>query len=460
MRAVVFLGPTLPVASAREVLPDAIFLPPAGQADLITAVRRHRPDVVALIDGVFLQSLSVWHKEILWALARGVAVHGASSMGALRAAECAEFGMVGVGAVYEAYASGAINDDDEVALAHADAEAGYRAASVPLVNLRATLRAAVGAGRLTSGEEALVIAATRGLYFPDRSLARILTAAGAAGLGPERVAALREVLREHFVDQKREDALELLRRLRDEPVEPPQAPADVSRSHVFDALLERDVRVERDGSEVALEDVHIHVGLNHPGFHAVREAALARLLVLNQAASLGVAVGPEEVEEETRRFLLARALNSDERVRAWLADNDLEPEEFGRLMREEALLRRMQDWARTQQFKRGSVRPVLDWLRLTGEYPEWVRRAAETERVLAAEGPFPEPPPTELGALLREHVSATGWRPDGRLDVLAEELGLHGGVHEVEFELRRQARARERMRWLVGLTDDPPAPER
>ncbi len=460
MRAVVFLGPTMPVEAAREVLPDATFLPPASQADLITAVRRHRPDVVGLIDGVFLQSLSVWHKEILWALSRGIAVYGSSSMGALRAAECAAFGMVGVGAVYEAYASGAINDDDEVALAHADAEAGYRAASVPLVNLRATLRAAVGAGRLTAAEESLVVAATRALYFPDRSLARILTAAGAAGLGPERVAALREVLREHFVDQKREDALELLRRLRDEPIERPEAPADVSRSHVFDALLERDVRVERDGSEVALEDVHIHVGLNHPSFRAVREAALARLLVLQHAASLGVDVGADEIEEEARRFRLAHALNSEERLQAWLADNDLEPQEFARLMREEALLRRMQDWARTQQFKRGSVRAVLDWLRITGEYPEWVRRAAETERILDAEGAFPEPPATGLGAVLRDHVAETGWRPDGRLDVLAEELGLLGGVHEIDYELRRQARARERMRWLVGLTHEPPAQER
>ena len=68
MKALVFLGPTMPVAVARSPLPDATFLPPARQADVLSAVETHRPDVIALIDGVFHQSLSVWHKEILYAL--------------------------------------------------------------------------------------------------------------------------------------------------------------------------------------------------------------------------------------------------------------------------------------------------------------------------------------------------------------------------------------------------------
>jgi hypothetical protein len=86
VKVVVFLGPSLPLEDARKIL-DAIYLPPAKQADLISAAINHEPDAIALIDGTFHQSLSVWHKEILFALQRGIRVFGASSMGALRAAE-------------------------------------------------------------------------------------------------------------------------------------------------------------------------------------------------------------------------------------------------------------------------------------------------------------------------------------------------------------------------------------
>ena len=45
----------------------------------------HRPRAIGIIDGYFQQVPSVWHKEILWAMAQGVHVFGSASMGALRA---------------------------------------------------------------------------------------------------------------------------------------------------------------------------------------------------------------------------------------------------------------------------------------------------------------------------------------------------------------------------------------
>ncbi len=95
---VVFLGPSLDVTTAETILPGATFLPPICQGQLLSAVDRHQPGVVGIVDGEFGQSLSVWHKEILHVLGRGVRVFGASSMGALRAAECDVYGMEGVGA--------------------------------------------------------------------------------------------------------------------------------------------------------------------------------------------------------------------------------------------------------------------------------------------------------------------------------------------------------------------------
>src|SRR6185503_6037302 len=125
LKAVIFLGPSLPLDEAREIL-DAVYLPPAQQCDLLTATVNEKPDVIGLIDGMFLQSLSVWHKEILFALDQGILIYGSSSMGALRAAETSSFGMVGIGEIYRMYASGELIDDDEVALAHAPADQQYK----------------------------------------------------------------------------------------------------------------------------------------------------------------------------------------------------------------------------------------------------------------------------------------------------------------------------------------------
>src|SRR5262245_36085982 len=94
---VIFLGPSLDLQEAHRILPDARFLPPAAQADLSSAVSTFKPGLVGLIDGLFSESLSVWHKEVVFALSQGVEVFGAASMGALRAAELAPLGMRGIG---------------------------------------------------------------------------------------------------------------------------------------------------------------------------------------------------------------------------------------------------------------------------------------------------------------------------------------------------------------------------
>ena len=119
----VFVGPTLDIRAARQLLPDATFLPPVSQGDVLRSATR-RPTAIGIIDGRFHDVPAVWHKEILWALSRGIPVYGSASMGALRAAELAPYGMRGVGKIFEAYHSGLLNDDDEVAVAHGDADTG------------------------------------------------------------------------------------------------------------------------------------------------------------------------------------------------------------------------------------------------------------------------------------------------------------------------------------------------
>src|SRR5262249_38218406 len=92
--AIVFAGPSLPRREILRLFP-ADLRPPAARGDVWRAML-DSPRVIVLIDGVFESQPSVWHREILEALAAGITVFGASSMGALRAVELASDGMIGV----------------------------------------------------------------------------------------------------------------------------------------------------------------------------------------------------------------------------------------------------------------------------------------------------------------------------------------------------------------------------
>ena len=92
------------------------------QGELYVAAHA-KPAAIGMVDGYFDGVPAVWHKEVLWALQAGIAVFGASSMGALRAAELHSFGMRGIGRIFEDYRDGRLTDDDEVALLHGPAEA-------------------------------------------------------------------------------------------------------------------------------------------------------------------------------------------------------------------------------------------------------------------------------------------------------------------------------------------------
>ncbi len=141
-RIIVFLGPSLDRESAEKILP-ADYRPPAKRGDLLRAVEDGAA-IIGLIDGVFHQESAVAHREILTAMKKGVRVIGASSMGALRAAEMDTLGMTGIGEVYRMYKSGELESDDEVALVF-DPVSGY-SLSEPLINIRFTLRKAEAAG--------------------------------------------------------------------------------------------------------------------------------------------------------------------------------------------------------------------------------------------------------------------------------------------------------------------------
>lgn len=201
----VFVGPSLPDAAAFAG-PGMRILPPARQGDIMTAIDGGA-SAIGLIDGEFEHVAPVWHKELLFALSRGLPVLGAASMGALRAVECATYGMIGIGAIHADYHHGRRHDDGDVALAYGPAELGYTAVSIPLVNVDATLDNGHRLGLLTEDMRVRLHDAARQIFFKDRSWKNIVAEAG------EDWPTLKPLIRKAWHDQKRMDALELIETL-------------------------------------------------------------------------------------------------------------------------------------------------------------------------------------------------------------------------------------------------------
>jgi hypothetical protein len=218
MTTVVFVGPTLPAAEVAARLPGARVLPPVAMGDVLALVRRRGARRIAIIDGAFERMAAVWHKEILIALERGVEVWGAASMGALRAAELAAFGMRGVGAVYRDFAAGRLVADDEVAVAHLPAEYGHRATSEALVNLRHGI---ARAPMLSARTRAQLVELARARFYRERSWDALIADARAAGLPRRQLDGLAAWPRP---DRKAADARLLLRRLADPAAVIPRTP--------------------------------------------------------------------------------------------------------------------------------------------------------------------------------------------------------------------------------------------
>jgi len=471
VNVVVFLGPSLPLDEARAICPTATIRPPAAQSDIVTAVEAHGAEAIGLIDGTFRQSLSVWHSEICYALSRGVEVYGASSMGALRAAETARFGMVGVGRVHQWYADGTITADDEVALAHGGAESGYQQLSEPLVNIRASLAQAMTGSLLDQAAHDLVVEVARSIYYPERSVPTILAGCRERGMDDATVARVADALTTGYVDVKRLDARELLMRLHERESAParPAAPTfEFAGPYVFQTLYNHDRRIDREGIEAPLQLVAEHVAIHCPEFAEIRDVALNEALVGFLGLLLEVEVTDEECAEASAELRDRLGVASDGELAAWLRANDLNREELAGLVRRTAVCRRLQRWLLANRGLDRGTRYFLDELRRRGTYPAWAARAVEETScatAFEATGDYDYLRQVDVNQLAAEHAAATGVRFGADLGAWAEIAGFED-LQGLKEALDRSAIFRDvqrRIRWVLDaehpwLAPDTPPP--
>jgi hypothetical protein len=386
MSLFVFVGPTLTREAAEDKL-GAIYLPPAAQGDVLR-VARERPFAIGIIDGYFERLPAVWHKEILWALSQGIHVLGAASMGALRAAELGKYGMKGVGAIYEAFAAGDLEDDDEVAVAHGDRDTLYRASSEAMVNIRATLQAAERTGILSGPARKRFESIAKGLFYPDRTYPSVLACAASAGVPLAEINAVRTFVRDHKVDQKRADAiacLEELDSLQRRGAPPRETTFSFSRTESWDRVVEwaeAQPPLTENAEGVSPDLVAAEARLAGPGMRELFATALVRALAEVLVPHVRLhdrADRMKGIDEELRAAHLANA--PGEPFRGWLEAQALTAPTYAQFLGRAADV----DWVR-EKFRGQVARHVVDELRSRGDLARFARRAQEKREMLSREG--------------------------------------------------------------------------
>jgi hypothetical protein len=393
MSILIFTGPTISADDAARLL-DAVYCPPATQGSIFQAASHH-PRVIGIIDGRFESVPSIWHKEILWAMSQGIHVFGAASMGALRAAELSAFGMTGVGSIFEAYANGELEDDDEVAVAHTGSDHGFAAASVAMVNIRATLAAAETSGIISPQTREALQEFAKQHFYADRSYESLLRHCAEVTIENE-YRAFREWLPSGQVDQKRIDAEAMLKAidefLRTDP-SPLQPRFAFQNTAYWEKLLgtanhnqPHFTQQETPGSAV-IEELQI----SGSPYHDVSRTALGRFLAVKESLNEGFDPDHDDVSLATSRFRETHGLLTDSAFQHWLKSNHLDSSQFRRLMHDEARLHWVHGIARN-----GVWSLLLDQSRVQEQYVPLFARAEKKLSVLREHGLL-NPSPADTG---------------------------------------------------------------
>ena len=129
-------------------------------------------------------------------------------MGALRASELDTLGMIGIGYVYNQYASGEVDSDDDVAVM-LDSET-LEALSEPLINMKYVFTNAVSENIITENEKDELLKIAKKTFYPKRNYAQTLAE---SDLDNDTKSNLINFIRES-PDIKKEDAKDLLKTIK------------------------------------------------------------------------------------------------------------------------------------------------------------------------------------------------------------------------------------------------------
>lgn len=399
-KVIVYLGPTLDIETAQAILPDGIFRPPIKHADLISDIHIYEPTHVIIIDGEFGQALSVWHKEVVYALQMPTisGVYGAASMGALRAAELADYGMVGIGKIFWWYYEGVLEDDNLVTVFYHQSPDGKYTVDTP----------------------AKVDTLARRIFHERK-----------------------------YFSQKTTDAIEALLYFRDRNPLTDRRPLVADLSPLFMGMFERDRMIEVKGTRIPLQNIDSWISTEDWDYAEILWNAQNRALVLVLADLLGITLTQEQINREATRFFARHFRCKPEEFHEvfskWLKDNGLSPAEFQVLMIQNAKIRRLQHAQCSTMMFRRRTQTVLSHLRTHNQLSNRIESCEEMERLLVDKDNrefISLDPAINLPKLIDEHLKATGMWVDGDLSEYLKETGI-GSIQELSVVLQRSKLALE-----------------
>lgn len=381
MSIVVFAGPSIYGLNIPSA-PGLMMCPPAAQGDIFRACLS-KPSAIGLIDGYFDSVPSVWHKEILWAISKGVAVFGSASMGALRAAELDSFGMVGVGRIYRWYSEGTLEDDDEVALLHGPAETSFLPLSEPMVNIRATCDAAVSAGVLRQPTAEAIVASGKTIHYRDRTWDHVLASEQLKHVLIGDLARFAQWKGNGYVDQKRNDAAELMSTILKPLPETRNGRLggfQFEWTNLWDKAMQEWLTDQTHASahaatsaDAILDELRLEPGL----FHEICAEAVTRSILLAEADRRQIAVDMTEKRTALSKLRANLKLSRKADLDAWAARNVLTEAGLETMIDEEA---RQQAMLHMPVAALG--RHIIAILQSRDQYTRFATRAAEKRSAL------------------------------------------------------------------------------
>ena len=165
----VYAGLSAQSSDVQSILPGARCAPPVQRGDILADIE-DGVNSILILDGLFHQALSVSPSEIMDALRRGIRVFGASSMGALRAAELEAYGMVGVGEIFEHIRNADAFRDDFLGQVFIDGWPQIQEASVTYVEFEINLTLLLRRRRISRATYDYLSALYAELHYTERNL--------------------------------------------------------------------------------------------------------------------------------------------------------------------------------------------------------------------------------------------------------------------------------------------------
>jgi hypothetical protein len=125
------------------------------------------------------------------------------------------------------------------------------------------------------------------------------------------------------------------------------------------------------GSRLTLEAILDEIRLRGPdAFEMACCRSLLRVFAADSAEREGLTIDGDRLHDAVAEFKISRSLEYDTDLARFLADNELSPEDFERLVVTDEMVR----WA-CEQAQLETFGSLLDDLRLNGDYPQLVTRA-------------------------------------------------------------------------------------